>query len=426
MLFLENSLTDHYHGSIVCVSSVPHEVIHLIQNKDKKESNLGMEGVMKDKVLLQYEWKRLWPMAAIGAALVFFLLAGMARDLTEATSSSVGAFLESDYNSILNIQYSDLGNGATTTFIRELVSEMNIPVVNILVIAFTLYLFGDWHRKKTVEFWCTMPVVWGQRVLVKCMVGAGVLSGLWLAFAAGVLWLRKVFILKLQMNILLLPGYEKYIANDCLANVILSLVSGWLITMTVYAVCCMFQCVMNKGMLSALFALMATSIPMATDLFIRNFSSGSGWQNNLEFSDLWYNLSTILWGGSFNQTTDEGYVIQAENGYGQVWICFASLLLLTAACYLVIWFNRQRDVARKMPLLRSTPVRWVVSFGWGIVAAVGVSFMMIQSVYMVTDGLTDNSNSVDWLFRFVVIPLGTAAGTYFMNRGFKVKVREGR
>ena len=49
------------------------------------------------------------------------------------------------------------GNGATTTFIRELVSEMNIPVVNILVIAFTLYLFGDWHRKKTVEFWCTMP-----------------------------------------------------------------------------------------------------------------------------------------------------------------------------------------------------------------------------------------------------------------------------
>ena len=54
-----------------------------------------MEGVMKNKVLLQYEWKRLWPMAAIGAALVFFLLAGMARDLTEATSSSVGAFLES-------------------------------------------------------------------------------------------------------------------------------------------------------------------------------------------------------------------------------------------------------------------------------------------------------------------------------------------
>ena len=111
MLFLENSLTDHDPGSIVCVSSVPHEVIHLIQNKDKKESNLGMEGVMKNKVLLQYEWKRLWPMAAIGAALVFFLLAGMARDLTEATSSSVGAFLESFYNSILNIQYSDLGNG---------------------------------------------------------------------------------------------------------------------------------------------------------------------------------------------------------------------------------------------------------------------------------------------------------------------------
>ena len=134
-----------------------------------------------------------------------------------------------------------------------------------------------------------------------------------------------------------------------------------------------------------MFALMATSIPMAADLFIRNFSSASGWMYDLEFSDLWYNLSTILWGGSFNQTTDEGYVIQAENGYGQVWICFASMLLLTAACYLVIWFNRQRDVARKMPLLRSTPVRWVVSFGWGIVAAVGVSFMMIQSVYMVTD-----------------------------------------
>ena len=54
LLFLENSLTDHDPGSIVCVSSVPHEVIHLIQNKDKKESNLGMEGVMKDKVLLQY------------------------------------------------------------------------------------------------------------------------------------------------------------------------------------------------------------------------------------------------------------------------------------------------------------------------------------------------------------------------------------
>ena len=66
MLFLENSLTDHDPGSIVCVSSVPHEVIHLIQNKDKKENNLGMEGVMKNKVLLQYEWKRLWPMAAIG------------------------------------------------------------------------------------------------------------------------------------------------------------------------------------------------------------------------------------------------------------------------------------------------------------------------------------------------------------------------
>ena len=425
MFFLEKSLTDHYHGSIVCVSSVPHEAIHLIQNKDIKESNLGMEGVMKNKVLLQYEWKRLWPMAAIGAALVFFLLAGMARDLTEATSSSVGAFLESDYNSILNIQYSDLGNGATTTFIRELVSEINILVVNILVIAFTLYLFGDWHRKKTVEFWCTMPVVWGQRVLVKCMLGAGVLSGLWLVFA-GVLWLRKVYILKLQMNILLLPGYEKYIANDCLANVILALVSGWLITMSVYAICCMFQCVMNKGMLSALFALTATSIPMAVDLFIRNFSSGSGWLDDLEFPDLWYNLSTNLWGGSFNQMTDEGCVIQAGKDYGQVWICFASMLLLMAACYAVIWFNRQRDVARKMPLLRSTPVRWVMSFGWGIVAAVGVSFMMIQSVYVATDGLTDNSSSVEWLFRFVVIPLGTAVGTYFMNRGFKIKVREGR
>lgn len=256
-------------------------------------------------------------------------------------------------------------------------------VIAIPSLAFmTIVQFSEFHRRKTQEYFHSLPFRKGERYLMKVFVGGGILTITSFAAAVGVLIVRARYIDDIQKVNALHPYYRIVMGNDTVWHAVLQMIHLWLVLLAIYSVMVLAHAMVNQGILASLIGMGITVAPYWAWTMIGHYMYRADASEQVQES--WYKLKSyfaLLVGDGFNEmhmVADDTDGIFPLLCYPNFWIVFLLCLAVIAACVAVsCLLVKHADMAKGSILVQNAASRNFLSLGIAICvgAAIGTYFV---------------------------------------------------
>ena len=320
----------------------------------------------KKKSLIQYEMR----------TMSWFLLAGVLAALFFCFVLYMKLLDWHDY-AYWNSEMTGTAFGSSLSNALEKGTLLAIPCLAILAIV----QFSDTHRRKTQEYFHSLPFTKRERIVVKMAVGYIILTVTSLVSLIGVLILRNIFIPYIYKAIAVNPAYQVIFGNETVWHTVRSMCMLWLVLLAVYSIMIFVHTIVSKGIPASIIGIGITATPIWFWAVVRVLMSREGFDAADETVQAWNRISNyfgvltamgygtrtaFVGGNSSRSDVVTAEVIYYDNFWILCLICLVVIAVCSALSYIVAG---QMDMARGSILVQKRPAR--IFLGAGISVCFG-------------------------------------------------------
>ncbi len=263
----------------------------------------------------------------------------------------------------------------------------------------SLVQFGDLQSRKRREYLNSLPFSQREKFLMKIAVSYGLITVCWLLFSLGVIAIRLKFQPQIIKHNVTVVNFRQIMGADTMWHTVRSLLLLWLTLLAMYSVLMVIQYMVRNSIVATLVGAGALVYPsgilavcmrfcdnhfIAKSGMIHYVSQGGVTQNSVQnvFERMMRYAHTFTGDtmGSVYSSGDafggiasyfpKGWKEGLAVSYGQMWISFAIVIFLLAACTCLAWWVcEHQDLARINKLVPTKIGR--IGLGTAIAVAVG-------------------------------------------------------
>lgn len=289
---------------------------------------------------------------------------GFSMQLSMETSNN-GGMSEFISNRVCGSWFSDI-------FVRQL--QFGHRCVVILVAVLVVIQYRDLHQMRTEEYMCSLPFTKRERLCTKWLLGCGIIFISWLVMVGGTLLVRQSVIMDIHKIDLLVPFYDKLLANETIWHTLRTLGLFGLGLLAVYSLLVAMHCLVNQGIVASLVGVGVMFAPMELYTVIcRAYYVFTG-RYLYDVTEPWRRLAShfilgesyaVRGSGEWEALLDMNSDIYVA--YDNMWWLFLILSALLLICALVVWKTSVgRDMARNHVLVPGVPARIFLAVGMGL------------------------------------------------------------
>lgn len=306
----------------------------------------------------------------------WFLLAGIIA----------AVFFAAVLNSCLQMETLDTGfsmweKGATfSERLCLLLNKASLILLPALAIM-TVMQFGESHRKKTEEYFHSLPFTKRERFIVKATVGYSILTITMLVATVGAYIVRSMHISYIYKAAALTQYYKVVLGNETITHMLRSMVLFWLILLAVYSIMIFVHTIVSKGILASIIGIGIAGAPLwfwavvseILGAIVTKDGTRRQWGSVQHYFGIFAGMANgTAWDYPYEQS-DTSWTTFVY--YDNFWILMSICVFVIILCLLVaIYATGKTDMARGGQIVQKRPARIFLGTGIGLCFGTGIAW----------------------------------------------------